>query len=576
MTPAGNCYGSITKYIILNATPNPTVSNVTTQAPCTNAVGSATINVASGTAPFTYNWLPAASTESLVSGLMPGTDYTVNVIDTFGCRHSTIVSIASFTDAPTYTITPLNGILTCNTNSILVVANTASNTIALWTHTNTASFVATSVGNYSCIVTNTISNCIAIVPVSITNNTATPSATITPLTCSGNNVTLNATSGSGVSLGWLAPTQPNATYIGNPGSSSTAGIYTLSAINLSNGCKTTYTADVVFPTVTVATSPNSPILTCTTKTLQLTASYTPTNAIINWINASGTNTLNPYSVSSIGSYTAVVTVPSGCSAKASITITSNTLSSVNITSTSTIIPCSTGNLALTANGNSTSYTYTWQPSNPFVNAATYSVSNEGTYTVIATNSVNGCTATAVKSVSHETVTASFITDSLSGYMPLSVSFTNTSINPSSTIYTWNLGNSPIIFTGNYASTVYSPQGVYQVTLTATNGFCQDTALQLIYVKTVSFLIVPNVFTPNGDGKNDVFTFDAINIDDIAFSVFDRWGLKVAEMNVKGNVSWDGKNKSGALVADGTYFYTLKAKGLDDKKYEMKGTINIFQ
>jgi gliding motility-associated-like protein len=88
--------------------------------------------------------------------------------------------------------------------------------------------------------------------------------------------------------------------------------------------------------------------------------------------------------------------------------------------------------------------------------------------------------------------------------------------------------------------------------------------------------VPNVFTPNGDGKNDVFTFNAVNMGQITITIFDRWGLKMFEATDTGNIRWDGKNKSGKTVTDGTYFYILTATGLDGVQYDKQGTISVFQ
>jgi len=45
---------------------------------------------------------------------------------------------------------------------------------------------------------------------------------------------------------------------------------------------------------------------------------------------------------------------------------------------------------------------------------------------------------------------------------------------------------------------------------------------------------------------------------------------------KGNIEWDGKNLSKKEVPDGTYFYIIKATGLDLKDYEYKGTLSLFR
>jgi gliding motility-associated-like protein len=143
-------------------------------------------------------------------------------------------------------------------------------------------------------------------------------------------------------------------------------------------------------------------------------------------------------------------------------------------------------------------------------------------------------------------------------------------------YSWDLGNSTSTYTTTNCSSTYINTGAYSVTLIVTKGFCVDTASTIIYVDLPSGLIAPNVITPNGDGKNDVFYLDALNIGQISMFVFDRWGLKIFDASDFGKMSWDGKNQSGNTVSDGVYYYVIKATGLDNKPYELKGIISVFK
>jgi gliding motility-associated-like protein len=579
MSPTGACYGPTIKYIILNVSPNPTVTNVTAQASCTNSTGSGTINVVSGVAPYTYSWTPSASTTSVGLGLSPGTNYTVQVIDAYGCRNTTTVSILSFSNAPTYTVSPLTGNLSCLTNTLNVSVVTGANTIAVWTNTSTSSFVASSAGTYSVILTNTLSLCTTTVPVIITSNTVGPVATYSAA-CNSGTISLNASSTAGIALGWLAPTLPFPSPVSNPGTSTASGVFTLTATNLATGCKTTYTLQSAIPNLSVSVTPQMSV-TCIASTLQATSSSSLAGVVFTWYNGVTTSTINPYPITAGGTYTTTASFPGGCATQSVITITTNTLANVNITSPSTIIPCSTNSIALTANSSvGGPYTYLW--SAPTATGSSYVVSNAGVYTVTAINSVNGCTATATKTVIRETINASFIANPYLGLMPLSVNFTNTSVNtPSnSVVYSWDLGNSPTTFTTTgpsvSPSTIYVSPGLYMVVLTATKGFCVDTAIRFIKVDIISELKVPNVITPNGDGNNDLFFLDALNMGQITMTVFDRWGIKMFEHTDTGKMSWDGKNTSGNIVTDGTYFYIIKASGLDDKGYDLKGTITVFK
>ncbi len=119
-------------------------------------------------------------------------------------------------------------------------------------------------------------------------------------------------------------------------------------------------------------------------------------------------------------------------------------------------------------------------------------------------------------------------------------------------------------------------GVCCVKLYAYEGLCVDSIEKCVEVIPQARLIIPNVFTPNADGKNDIFTLDASGMGEISISIFDRWGLKMFETTANGNIKWDGKNKGGATVTDGTYFYMLNATGLDGEVYKKEGTINVFQ
>lgn len=70
--------------------------------------------------------------------------------------------------------------------------------------------------------------------------------------------------------------------------------------------------------------------------------------------------------------------------------------------------------------------------------------------------------------------------------------------------------------------------------------------------------LPNAFTPNGDGQNDIFTpFRSRFIETINFKVFNRWG-QIVYTTTDPQINWNGSNLSGKQVSDGVYFYTCEA------------------
>lgn len=90
--------------------------------------------------------------------------------------------------------------------------------------------------------------------------------------------------------------------------------------------------------------------------------------------------------------------------------------------------------------------------------------------------------------------------------------------------------------------------------------------QYVLVNTTHAFSIPNVFTPNGDGINDVFFITSTELTDFRLFIVNRWGEVIFETNDP-NQGWDGTS-NGKKCSDGVYFYTLKAqqKGNDIVKH----------
>lgn len=92
----------------------------------------------------------------------------------------------------------------------------------------------------------------------------------------------------------------------------------------------------------------------------------------------------------------------------------------------------------------------------------------------------------------------------------------------------------------------------------------------------SKLEIPNAFTPNGDGVNDVFKVKEgyQSIVEFKAMVFNRWGKKLYEWsNLDGG--WDGRS-GGGNVPDGAYYLVVKARGADGRNYNKKLVINLLR
>ena len=107
--------------------------------------------------------------------------------------------------------------------------------------------------------------------------------------------------------------------------------------------------------------------------------------------------------------------------------------------------------------------------------------------------------------------------------------------------------------------------------------CTGTATTLVVVDLPSLLTIPNIFTPNGDGVNDIFMVQSTNLTEIDCIIFDRWGVKMYDVQSdKGNIAWDGKNLFGKDVPAGTYFYIITATGKDTKTFKQNGSFSLYR
>lgn len=93
---------------------------------------------------------------------------------------------------------------------------------------------------------------------------------------------------------------------------------------------------------------------------------------------------------------------------------------------------------------------------------------------------------------------------------------------------------------------------------------------------LSRIEVPNAFSPNGDGINDVFRVKDTtqNIIDFRAIIFNRWGQKIYEWDTLDG-GWDGTH-NGRPVKDGVYFVLVKAKGGDGRDHTIRRDVNLIR
>lgn len=223
-------------------------------------------------------------------------------------------------------------------------------------------------------------------------------------------------------------------------------------------------------------------------------------------------------------------------------------------------------LVTNVSGNTPPYSYTWAP----VGGSGAMASNlaAGTYTLTITDA-NGCEKVETVVVSGiASPTADFSNNPTAALLGVPVTFTDSSLANGDTIVSWywDFADGTIDSVQNPVH-AFSDTGTYPVMLVVTNTQgCTDTII--IEMIVITEIVVPNVFTPNGDGFNDNFVIQYLAelYPNSKLYIYNRWGKRIYKSENYQN-DWDGEKHS-----EGTYFYTLFVSDGTEKK----GTITLLR
>jgi len=171
------------------------------------------------------------------------------------------------------------------------------------------------------------------------------------------------------------------------------------------------------------------------------------------------------------------------------------------------------------------------------------------------------------------VFAEFTAEPDSGYIPLDVALVDYS--SGADVCTWFLDGDTLNLNPG-AMLTFPDSGTYQIMLVCSNNEgCVDTATAII--KAISdelVLVVPNVFTPNGDFFNEQFKVAHNAVKTFEGRVFDRWG-KLLHTWQDVTQGWDG-TVSGNNAPEGTYFYVINGTDVKDTPFDTKGTVLLIR
>ncbi len=187
----------------------------------------------------------------------------------------------------------------------------------------------------------------------------------------------------------------------------------------------------------------------------------------------------------------------------------------------------------------------------------------GTYTVTVTNEF-GCTGTSAPvTVTTSNSPVAYFTGQPSGVVEpgTTVDFTDQSDPNGATIISWNwdagvLGSG----SGSSFSLTFTTPGSWPVSLTVTTSDGCTHTYTYVQIVLPEEIIIPNVFTPNGDGHNDALVFEGVQYyPNASLVVYNRWGREVYASGSYKN-TW----RPGREIPDGTYYFILEPG--DGKRY----------
>jgi gliding motility-associated-like protein len=205
--------------------------------------------------------------------------------------------------------------------------------------------------------------------------------------------------------------------------------------------------------------------------------------------------------------------------------------------------------------------------------------NPGTYTVHLTATDNStCNPTDDTTATITVVEGPISSFSFSPTQPKeNTPFEFTNLSTNAVKYKWDFGDGDTLLTTDLlpVSHLFNFTNTYTVCLIAFNvNGCTDTSCQQVSALIAPLADVPNAFSPNGDGINDVISVRGYGISKMTWNIFNRWGQLVFRSTSLNN-AWNGRYK-GALQPQDVYAYTLDITFTDNTVYRKKGDITLLR
>ena len=551
-----------------------------------NTTGSATVAVSGGTSPYSVVWgTTPPQTGTVAVNIPPGT-YTVSITDN-SCAYAIIVD--------TFVVPPVSGGFTLN-SQVQHVACNGQNTgsISLQVSGGVPPYLFTWAGGSSGIGLDSMGNlpagtytiqisdssgCSGSVSLNISEPPALSyTATAIPK-CVGDttSITINVSGGnSPYVMNWTSP----APFSGFTIHGVTGGVFSGTIID-SNSCSVPFTYTMTqSPPISASSTADVNCAIAGSGTIHVSAAGGVLPYTFNWTGYPGFSQDSLTGLSP-GVYTVTVVDSNGCSVVLLDSVPVFAPLSLTLTATQPCNGGSDGTVMSTVSGGvaGTPYQYTWSGST--VTTGTLTNIPPGTYSLTVTSA--GCIGSAALTVAQQPIVDSLQLSTrycLGDDNALIKTADDPAVQPP---YQWY--DSTQVINGATAPAYSAPVSnldAYWVTWYY-NGCRYQSSQLIVELVTNIFATEPaNIFTPNGDGKNEIFfpfatTSATLAQNPASYSlvIFNRWGKKVFE-STSISLGWDGRLPGGRPADDGVYYWIMEAKTDCAKNYAgtMKGFVQL--
>lgn len=554
--------------VSLNSIATPALGSNLSIANCSNQTTDLTVLF--NTSGLTTNWLFNGSTVSNPTAVnMPG-QYTLIASAGTGCSDTAHV-VLSHLNTPALGPDQITGICSGSAANLTTLFNTTG-FATTWTYmgnpvANPSSVTAT--GVYQLITVDAVTGCsdTALTTVSLGSQPLLgPNQQVT--ICDGETFNLTTLySVSGLSVAWTFAGQP----VINPVVVSNAGNYTITATN-SAGCSTT-----AIVTLSLQNKPNlgndQTNTICSGTTVDLTLLYNTTGLTENWFINNGVVS-TPSAISLPGLYQLIASDTFGCSDTAEVNVIVNTSPDLGPDQFVTLCPDSTIDLSTVFNvaGYATTYSYNNMPL-----ANITSVHDSGAYTIMVTDT-NGCTDVATVNIANSLCLciADFRYNGAcaDGVMQFEIVADSAIIGAHWTfanqVFPDNYEISPVLFT-NAATTL---SVVLEASLSC--GIATvEKEISIVDCSDSCRFYLPGAFTPNGDGKNDLYIWNSECIpDEYQIEIYNRYGQQIFQ-TTNPLEPWSGTFQNTDSPED-IYVYKIRYRMPFQKAQVLTGTVFLLR